>query len=272
MDCQIKELSYFPIKSLPGIKTPEHFIDASGLKHDRHWMLVQADGEFISQRQFPQLNTLKIEIQSDRYKISAAADQSIELPFQELMENQTDVTLWSDKFQAYVSLDLISDWFSEFLKHKVRFCYRKKGSRSKQPAHIDQLIPLNFVDGYPIHLINLESVRDLSSRCGRDLNALSFRANMIVDGIEAYAEDQIRSVRWGNLVLRTVKPCERCMMIGLEPGESRFSPEPLRTLARFRKEGNQVSFGIYLMPDLNDSKIEMPVSIQDPLLMEFLKK
>ncbi|KAI9902702.1 hypothetical protein N3K66_002054 [Trichothecium roseum] len=54
---------------------------------------------------------------------------------------------------------------------------------------------VDFQDAYPLHLLNLRSLRDFGAKFGDDaLDARRFRANIIVDGAEEYDEETWRSI------------------------------------------------------------------------------
>ena len=55
-----------------------------------------------------------------------------------------------------------------------------------------------FADAYPLHMLNLASVRDVAARCASAIPCLSvrrFRANIIIQGPDAYAEDSWKRIR-----------------------------------------------------------------------------
>ncbi|KAH8423700.1 MOSC domain protein [Aspergillus melleus] len=54
-----------------------------------------------------------------------------------------------------------------------------------------------FADAYPLHMLNLASVQDVATRCAESIPRLSirrFRANIIIQGPEAYAEDEWKRI------------------------------------------------------------------------------
>ncbi|KAK2067611.1 hypothetical protein P8C59_001334 [Phyllachora maydis] len=59
-----------------------------------------------------------------------------------------------------------------------------------------------FQDAYPLHLLNLSSVRDLEEKVPKDetlqeLDPVRFRPNIVVDGAPAYDEDSWKKIRCG---------------------------------------------------------------------------
>ncbi len=63
-----------------------------------------------------------------------------------------------------------------------------------------------------------------------------FRANVVVTGALAWAEDEWRVVTLGSITFDLVKPCARCVVITTDQrtGEQPHGSEPLSTLARLR--------------------------------------
>jgi uncharacterized protein len=73
-----------------------------------------------------------------------------------------------------------------------------------------------------------------------------FRPNIVIDGVEAYAEDKMHELRLGDITLRLVKPCARCAITTTDQESGTVDGvEPLRTLKayRFDRELRGVLFG-----------------------------
>jgi hypothetical protein len=70
-----------------------------------------------------------------------------------------------------------------------------------------------------------------------------FRPNLVVAGGEPYAEDGWGRVEIGNVRLRVVKPCARCLVTTTDQATGERGKEPLRTLATYRKVNGEVMFG-----------------------------
>lgn len=107
-----------------------------------------------------------------------------------------------------------------------------------------------FADAYPIHLLNLASVRDVASRCVASIPELSirrFRANIVVQG-PAFEEDHWKRIRLrpqnynrgddGNdgIEIYTVCRTVRCGLPNVDPDTGIRHPcEPDRTLKSYRR-------------------------------------
>ena len=89
-----------------------------------------------------------------------------------------------------------------------------------------------------------------------------FRPNLVVSGCDAHAEDDWRRLRIGDVTLRVVKPCSRCIIPTIDPQTGRRAAEPLRTLATYRRRDQQVLFGQNLVHDGPGTlRLGMPVDI-----------
>jgi hypothetical protein len=74
-----------------------------------------------------------------------------------------------------------------------------------------------------------------------------FRPNFVFSGGESFIEDKWKDFMIGNLKFRAVKPCSRCVVTTVNQDTAEKGSEPLETLAKFRKTGNKVNFGMNLV-------------------------
>ena len=104
---------------------------------------------------------------------------------------------------------------------------------------------LSFADAYPVLVISRASLDGPRvSRLPAPLRMNRFRPNLVVEGCAPFEEDRWRRIRVGGVVLRLVKPCDRCAGDHGGTGDRAVGHEPLRTLATFRRwEGGGVIFG-----------------------------
>ena len=97
-----------------------------------------------------------------------------------------------------------------------------------------------------------ESLADLNARMATPIPMNRFRPNIVVCGGVPYEEDiwKALAIGEGETTLRWIKPCTRCVATTTdqETGE-RANREPLYTLTRYRRLGNAVVFGHYLVAE-----------------------
>ena len=95
-----------------------------------------------------------------------------------------------------------------------------------------------FGDAYPIHIINLASVRDVGSKLrpgSFELSSRRFRPNIIFTGSEAYAEDAWKRIKIGGYEYYVACRTVRCLLPNVDPTTGERHPsEPNRTLKSFR--------------------------------------
>jgi uncharacterized protein len=70
-----------------------------------------------------------------------------------------------------------------------------------------------------------------------------------VAGCKPLAENGWDVLRIGTSTFRVAKPCARCVITIVDRGTAVPGREPLRTLAKLRRDGNKVLFGQNLIHD-----------------------
>ena len=63
---KVSELFVYPIKSLGGISLNEAEVTDRGFKYDRRWMLIDSNGNFLSQRKIPQMALISVDIYNEK--------------------------------------------------------------------------------------------------------------------------------------------------------------------------------------------------------------
>jgi uncharacterized protein YcbX len=66
MTIRLSQLYIYPVKSMAGIPLATSEVDAMGLQHDRRWMLVDRDGQFMTQRTHPHMVLIRPAIRDGR--------------------------------------------------------------------------------------------------------------------------------------------------------------------------------------------------------------
>lgn len=86
-------------------------------------------------------------------------------------------------------------------------------------------------------LFNETSLADLNGRIEQPVGAVQFRANFVVKGPEAFAEDDWTWIRIGqHVTFRNVKLCTRCVFTNIDPETAKRNKDhqPLATLKSYR--------------------------------------
>jgi uncharacterized protein YcbX len=267
MPVTLSALHIYPVKGLKGIDLSASQCTDRGLEHDRRWMVVDAAGEFLSQREHPRMATVWTEICDGMLALSAPDLPSVEVPLDVASASRMSVRVWKSVCDAVPVSRHADAWLSDYLGMPVRLVYMPETTRrasNPQYAGPDQWV--GFADGYAYLLASEASLAELNGRLARkDHPAIPmnrFRPNLVITGAQAFAEDGWREIRIGEAVFRAAKPCGRCQVTTTDQasGEVR-GPEPLATLSSYR---DSKEFGV--MFGMNFATVKTGrVAIGDPV-------
>ena len=251
MAITVSQLWIYPVKGLKGIALERARCTDRGLENDRRFMVVDADGRFMSQREHPRMATVWTDIQDGALALSAPDRPDCEVPLIPKGDANARVVVWRSTVDAvHVSPDADA-WLADYLETPCRLVYMPQASRRlSNPEYAGEDKLVSFADGYAYLVIGEASLADLNARlAARGAGALPmnrFRPSIVVSGSPAYAEDGWGDVSVGGAVLRGAKPCGRCEVTTTDQstGERR-GPEPLATLSTYRESSEfGVMFGM----------------------------
>ncbi|MGF6213064.1 MOSC domain-containing protein [Comamonas sp. 4034] len=257
---QIGQLWIFPIKSCAGIAVQSARLLPTGLEHDRAFMLVDARGEFITQREIARMVLVQPAIEGGVMTVTAPGMEplTVDMAF---TGPERSVRVWDDHVPALQAPDAINAWFSQFLQKEcalVRMAPQAQRLASKKWTRGADA-PTQFADGYPILVVSQASVDELNDRLTQGghsaVVAHRFRANIVVQGFQSHDEDRIEAlaVHQGNadsrqwLDLPLVKPCARCPIPDIDPATSQSGTSVTDTLQTYRHDDRldgAVTFGM----------------------------
>ncbi len=271
-------LHIYPVKSGRVINMESADVAFLGLQNDRRWVVVEAataeDGKsinrFISQRSHPQLAQLMAVPTNGVLRLSYGAAH-FDLDIKTSTTDQT-VSVWRDDFPAALYEGPVNDWLSKQLGGAFRLAsFGSKTQRRRKSFMRDAAFDVSFADGYPILIAtqaSLGTVNAYVTAKGEAALPMSrFRPNIVIDGASsAWAEDNWKHIKIGDVIFDCVKPCTRCVMTTLDPisGESRGNMslqalQHLRSSADNRLKG--VLFGVNAIP-LNEGRIKHGDKVQ----------
>ena len=258
----LEALYRYPVKSLGGESFASLDVLARGLAYDRHWMLVDEQGEFLSQRQLPRMSLVSARVDTAGTLYLNAPDMP-ELVLTACVGVSLDAKVWSDPVRAETVAAEADDWLGRFLGVPCRLvCFPEGAVRRVDPAFSRATDQVGFADGFPFLLISRASLDDLNRRLAQPIPMLRFRPNLVVEGCEPFAEDRWRRIRIGALEFRVAKPCSRCIIPAVDYSTGQVGAEPLRTLKTYRKRGNKIYFGQNLIHEAAGRlAVGMPVEV-----------
>lgn len=263
----VSRLFVYPVKSCAGIEVRQAALTATGFEHDRAWMLVDRHGGFVTQREQPRMALITPRLYGPDLSLLAPGMPPLLVPSQST-NRRVDVTIWGETVSAFDGGELAAAWFTEFLAagsasqptagashyRLVRFdsAFQRPSSR----RWTGEWQALNqFSDGYPVLVVGEASLAALNQRLsasGNDAVGVErFRPNVVLDGLEPHDEDRLDAVHIETqthpVVLKLVKPCQRCPIPNIDPSTALSSPEVSDTLQTYRQDSRvdgAVTFGM----------------------------
>jgi len=258
----------YPIKSTFRIQLVESEIDFFGLKHDRNFAIINSSNKIITARENKNLYKIKTEIEKGNLIFNTDKQGKIELSLlKNYEEEQKEVIIFKDQVSAKIINHKINDWISNIIGEPAQLIKidEDKMRKMKPKYNGKENDFIRFQDASAIHLITESSIKSLNEKVEKPVTIHHFRPNIVIKGTKPYEEDDWKKVKIGTCEFEVAVKTARCPMITINPEtiEKDAHQEPLKTLAKLRKEKNKANFGIYLIP----RKIGI-INIDDEVIIE----
>jgi uncharacterized protein len=263
MTFTLSELWIYPLKSGAALPVAQTEVLTRGLMHDRRWMVVDADGRFLTGRQIPRLTQVRATLVENRLRLDAPGCTTLLVDAPTPRSPRLGVVVWRDHVDAVACAPAADAWLSEFLGRPVRLAHMDEvATRGVDPTYAWAGDEVSFADGFPMLLISEASLAGLNARLLAPVPMTRFRPNFVVAGCEAHAEDSWRRIQIGFVEFDVVKACTRCVFttVDTERGEFDASGEPLNTLKSYRRSPTGITFGQNLIPRSGGT-----ISLRDPI-------
>lgn len=240
MNVSVAELWSPPGKSMSSPESLETLqFDVDGLFGDRELMWVEAEphvnelyqrgqfadtGQFLSQREDPKLTriTAQYSEEGETVGFSFSGEEAATPLFQHEKPEETagkliPVSVWSWNGVGVDQGDEVASWGTEVIGRPVRLVAVSRDN----PRYVENnpdLGKIGFADGFPLLIVGKESVDQVNTwlmeRDAEPVPANRFRANILLDGLDAFEEDYIERlsvvVDGLAMTLRRAKACGRC--------------------------------------------------------------
>ncbi len=253
-------LAVYPIKSCRGIATAGAGVRTRGLAlgagagevGDREWMIVDAQGRFVTQREVPRLALIEVAVERDALRLAYAGHSALRVELAGPEAPTRDVVVWNSTVRARDQGDAAAAWLAAALGAPVRLVRFDKTQERLCSADYagDSGAHTAFADGFPLLVASEASLADLNARLAAQgepaLPMNRFRPNLVLSGLDPYDEDHLDTIESGGVVLRIVKPCTRCVTTTTDQATAARGVEPLRTLGAYRRHATLggVTFGM----------------------------
>lgn len=258
----VSGLYVYPIKSCAGVALEESLLVETGLEFDRAWMVVDANGRFVTQRELPRMALIRPELRHTEMVLRAPGMLALHIAY-DTVEQPTSVQVWKDLVKAYDMGDLAAQWFSDFLGAQLRLVRfdpeQKRLSNLEWTGGIEA--ENQFSDGYPVLVLSEASLAGLNEKLqaagATAVGMARFRPNVVLgdlsgdNGLAPHDEDRLELLEiatdQGVVQLKPVKPCPRCPIPNIDPATASSSPKVGDMLQTYRQEPRlkgAVSFGM----------------------------
>lgn len=260
----ILSLHTYPVKSCGGVTHTQVGISAAGLAHDRQWVVVDAEEGFLTQRRHPRMALVQPALDEAALFLNAPEMPTLRISLRKAGAElpAVPIRIWNSDTLGHDEGDTAAQWFSDYLGRSCRL-YRvhREAYRLASPQRIADWLrrrpamdgfptghAFGFADGFPFLIVGQASLDDLNTKLaarGELPVAMNrFRPNIVLQGLEAYEEDYVSSLRIGAMTFALVKQCARCPMPNVDPITAATGPEPMATLSDYRRFEEGVMFGV----------------------------
>ena len=262
----ISRLFVYPIKSCAGVEVKEALLLDTGLEFDRAWMVVDENGEFLTQRELPRMALVKPQLKYFEMVLRAPGMLALHIKLDEV-ESPCRVTVWDDEVPAFDMGPVAAQWFTDFLGQTarlVRFDPAHKRFSSRQwTGDADGLN--QFSDGYPLLVISEASLKQFNDKLvAADSAAVGmerFRPSIVLgcntardtgaNELLPHDEDRFELIQiatdQGTARIKPVKSCARCPIPNIDPLTALSDPAVGDLLQSYRKDarvGGAPTFGM----------------------------
>ena len=206
---RVIELIRYPVKGLSPEKLQSVELEKGAtLPFDRAYAIENGKGRFnpAQPKYLPKINFLMLMRNERMAKLKTCFDDSsqeltIELEGKQVARGVLDTSEGRRSIE-----DFMTDYMADDLNGAPKIVHARNHSFSDVSAKC-------------LHIINLASVRELERLMGKPIDPLRFRANLIIDGPEAFSElgwvGQTLSI--GEIELDVFKRTQRCPATNVDP-------------------------------------------------------
>lgn len=250
----LASIHIYPLKSGAPLTLDQSVVEKRGLARDRRWMLVDAKGNFVTGRQLPPLTMIRAQPLDDGLRLSAPGMSDIDVAAP-TTGTRIESAVWGAPVRPLLADDAAHAWVSTYLRAPHRLVHMDAACARPLKAKYDGRYgndddEVSFADGFPLLLISQAALDQLNEKLAAPVPVLRFRPNLVVAGTAPHAEDGWKRIRIGTIELEVAKPCVRCVFTTVDFEHGAFDPsgEPLRTLLKYRRSADGVTFGQNVIP------------------------
>lgn len=274
----IDALWVYPVKSCAGVSLQQAELTPTGLAYDRSWMVVDAQGEFVTQRELPRMALIQPAFRRGELVLRAPGMLALHIGL-DSAESPLRVRVWGDTVEAYDMGDLAAQWFSDFLGPDAPADLKRLRLARFDPDVLrpsdpdwtgDRAASTHFADGFALLVSSTASLDGLNARLAAagqaPVDQRRFRPNIVLGGLQPHDEDRLGplTIDTGTLseparaVIEPVKPCARCPMPDIDPDTAVPTHAVGDALQAYRADPRlkgAITFGMNAIPTEGDGQM-----------------
>ncbi len=241
----VEQLYIYPVKSCAGIELQEAELTAEGLLWDRSWMVINDEGNFVTQRQLPQMARIHIDFSEQALILVFVADNGshdiFTVDLNPPLGESISAHIWHDECKVLDEGHAVSEWLTRVLnspKPLRLVCMATDSIRPQsQPERFGADTHTQFADAAPYLVANMASLNALNQQLERDhldqVDMRHFRPNIVITGLAAFAEQNVIRLEHADYSLQLCDRSSRCVMTTVNPDTGIKHPQqvPFTTLA-----------------------------------------
>jgi uncharacterized protein YcbX len=241
---KVAELNFYPLKSGRGISLDQAAMTLAGIPGDRKMMVVDPSGQFITQRELPDLAQVEVEPREVGYRFAVEGKGEI-LVAVPPTDRRMDVVVWKSPVSAAIADDGANAILSTWLGREVKLAFfDEKAERIASAEWAGPDTPVTFADGYQVLVTTTGSLAALNADMAKNgegsVGMDRFRPNIVLDHDGAWDEDNWEGIEISGIRFDFVKPCARCIMTTQDQQTgSREGPSPIPAMGRIRMSGDR---------------------------------
>jgi uncharacterized protein YcbX len=235
-------LYVYPVKSLKGIPLQEAELTGKGLLHDRRWMVVRPEGRFVTQREEPRLALVHTRLDERGATLWREGHGSVFLPFAGEGGARIQTRVWGDDCEAEDVGEEAARWLTAAVGSDTPYRLVRMAAGFQRPPHAGARFGagtiIDFADAAPL-LVTFEASlevlnRELQAGGHAAVPMNRFRPNLVIGGLEPFAEHGLTRLAGDGWEISLVDRCERCLVptVDQQTGVRDPAREPYMTLRR----------------------------------------
>lgn len=251
---RVSAVNLYPVKATAGVPVDGAQVQLCGLRGDRRWAVVDAEGHRLNATHDDRLlGVTAIPVEGGlRLTTRGQAPYDVCTPVGGAPV-KVDISRVPEARDAG---DAAAAWFGTVLGREVRLVWQEDASKRAVATSHGGLggEPLSLADAGPLLLTTDDSLAQLNEWVAATGDSAPmamqrFRPNVVIGGAaRPFVEDDWREISIGDVRYRVAERCDRCVVTLIDPDTLTHGKEPIRTLAARRKWDGKTWFGIRIVP------------------------